>query len=132
MTRQYVSTGHDVLVTTTFDVPGYQVIQYMGVVRGITVRSRGIGGQFVAGLQQMVGGQIGAYVEMCEHAREEAMQFMLTHARERGANAVIGMRYDATELGQGVSEVLAYGTAVLIQPYQANNYGQAQPDPYSR
>jgi uncharacterized protein YbjQ (UPF0145 family) len=130
MGKQYVSTGHDVLVTTTFDVPGFQIVQYMGIVRGITVRSRGIGGQFVAGLQQMVGGQIGAYVEMCEHAREEAMQFMLTHARERGANAVIGMRYDATELGQGVSEVLAYGTAVLVQPYQAAGYGQPQPNPY--
>lgn len=132
MTKQYVSTGHDVLVTTTFDVPGFQIVQYMGVVRGITVRSRGIGGQFVAGLQQIVGGQIGAYVEMCEHAREEAMQFMLTHARERGANAVIGMRYDATELGQGVTEVLAYGTAVLIQPYQAANYAQTQTTPYNR
>src|ERR1051325_521168 len=129
MSNQYVSTGHDVLVTTTFDVPGFQIVQYMGVVRGITVRSRGIGGQFIAGLQQMVGGQIGAYIEMCEHAREEALQFMLTHARERGANAVIGMRYDATELGQGVTEVLAYGTAVLIQPNQAGAYGQLEKKP---
>ena len=118
MPQQYVSSGHDVLVTTTFELPGYQVVNYLGIVRGITVRSRGVAGQFVAGLQQLVGGQIGAYVEMCEHAREEALQYLLTHARERGANAVLAMRYDATELGPGVTEVLAYGTAVVIQPIQ--------------
>ena len=76
----------------------------------------------------MVGGQISMYVEMCEHAREEAMQYMLTHARERGANAILGMRYDATELGQGVTEVLAYGTAVVIQQIPAQSY---PPPPYT-
>ena len=108
--------GQDILVTTTFDLPGYDVVRYLGIVRGITVRTRGIGYQIAAGLRTLVGGQVGAYVSMCEHARGEAMDFMLTHARERGANAVIGMRYDATELGQGMSEVLAYGTAVIVQP----------------
>jgi uncharacterized protein YbjQ (UPF0145 family) len=116
MSDQRITQGHDVLVTTTFDVPGYQVVRYLGIVRGITVRTRGIGGQIAAGLRTLVGGQVGAYVSLCEYAREEALQYMLTHARERGANAVIGMRYDATELAAGMSEVLAYGTAVVIQP----------------
>lgn len=116
MSDQMVSRGNDLLVTTTFEVPGYEVIQYLGIVRGITVRTRGIGYQISAGLRTLVGGQVGAYISMCEYAREEALQFMLTHARERGANAVVGMRYDATELGAGISEVLAYGTAVIVRP----------------
>jgi uncharacterized protein YbjQ (UPF0145 family) len=115
MAQQAVAPTHDILVTTTFDVPGYEVVHYLGIVRGITVRSRGIGGHIAAGIRQLVGGQIGAYVSLCEYSREEALQYMLTHARERGANAVIGMRYDATELGTGITEVLAYGTAVVIQ-----------------
>jgi uncharacterized protein YbjQ (UPF0145 family) len=116
MTQQSISRGPDLLVTTTFELPGYEVVQYLGLVRGITVRTRGIGYQIGAGLRSLVGGQVRAYVDMCEYAREEALQFLLTHARERGANAVIGMRYDATELGQGMTEVLAYGTAVVIRP----------------
>lgn len=116
MSNQAITRGYDVLVTTTFDLPGYEVVQYLGLVRGITVRTRGIGYQIAAGLRTLVGGQVGAYVSMCEYAREEALQFLLTHARERGANAVVGMRYDATELGQGMTEVLAYGTAVIVRP----------------
>jgi uncharacterized protein YbjQ (UPF0145 family) len=116
MTQQAITRGPDLLVTTTFDLPGYEIIEYLGLVRGITVRTRGIGYQIAAGMRTLVGGQVGSYISMCEYAREEALQFMLTHARERGANAVIGMRYDATELGHGISEVLAYGTAVVVQP----------------
>lgn len=126
MANQYVSTGHPVMVSTTFDVPGYQVVRYFGLVRGITVRARGVGPQFLASIQQIFGGQIASYISLCEHSREEALQFMLTHAREMGANAVIGMNYDATELGPGIAEVLAYGTAVFVQPYPA---GQMAPPP---
>jgi uncharacterized protein YbjQ (UPF0145 family) len=102
-------------VTTTNDFTGYNIRQYLGVVRGITVRSRSIIGSFGAGLQQIVGGNISIYTEMCEEARQEAFNFMVQHALEIGANAIIGMRYDATEIGEGVSEVLAYGTAVVIE-----------------
>jgi uncharacterized protein YbjQ (UPF0145 family) len=127
MSEQMISRGPDLLVTTTFDLPGYEIVQYLGLVRGITVRTRGIGYQISAGLRTLVGGQVGAYISMCEYAREEALQFMLTHARERGANAVIGMRYDATELGHGMSEVLAYGTAVVIRPSPHFDTGLADP-----
>ncbi|HZO90357.1 MAG TPA: heavy metal-binding domain-containing protein [Chthonomonadaceae bacterium] len=116
MSDQMVTRGQDVLVTTTFDLPGYEVVRYLGIVRGITVRTRGLVPQIAAGLQVLVGGQVSPYVSMCEYAREEALQYLLTHARERGANAVLGMRYDATELGKGITEVLAYGTAVIVQP----------------
>lgn len=137
MANQYVSTGHPVMVSTTFDVPGYQIVRYFGLVRGITVRARGVGPQFLAGLQQIFGGQISGYISLCEHSREEALQFMLTHARELGANAVIGMNYDATELGPGIAEVLAYGTAVFVQPYQADQQappalGRTDPPGYNR
>lgn len=124
MSDQAITRGQDILVTTTFEVPGYEVVRYLGVVRGITVRTRGIGGQISAGIRALVGGPVGAYISLCEYAREEAMQFMLTHARERGANAVLGMRYDATELGTGISEVLAYGTAVYVQPVSADITGK--------
>ena len=116
MADQMISRGPDIMVTTTFELPGFEVVRYLGVVRGITVRTRGIGYQIAAGFKTLVGGQVGVYVSMCEHARNEAMEYMLTHARERGANAVIGMRYDATEISQGMTEVLAYGTAVIVQP----------------
>lgn len=102
-------------VSTTNEFEGYHVRQYLGVVRGITVRSRSIIGSFGAGLQQIVGGNISIYTEMCEEARQEAFDLMVRHALEIGANAIIGMRYDATEIGEGVSEVLAYGTAVVIE-----------------
>ena len=104
------------MVTTAFTIDGYQITKNLGIVRGITVRTRGIGGKFLAGVRSLVGGQVEAYVSMCEVARGEAMEYMLTHARERGANAVIGMRYDANEVDRGMTEVLAYGTAVVIEP----------------
>ncbi len=105
-------------VATTNEFEGFRVRQYLGVVRGITVRSRSIFGSLGAGLQQIVGGNITLYTEMCEEARLEAFELMVKHAGEMGANAVIGMRYDATEIGEGVSEVLAYGTAVVIERKQ--------------
>jgi uncharacterized protein YbjQ (UPF0145 family) len=126
VSNQQVTRGHDVLCTTTFEVPGYEIARYLGIVRGITVRSRGLGFQITAGLRQLAGGQISEYVSLCEYAREEALQYLITHARERGANAVIGMRYDATELSPGVTEVLAYGTAVLIQPAGTGGPGRAE------
>lgn len=104
------------MVTTTFGFDGYKIKKHLGVVRGITVRSRSIFGSIGAGLQQIVGGNISLYTEMCEAARKEAYDLMVQHAREMGANAIIGMRYDANEIGEGVAEVLAYGTAVVMEP----------------
>ncbi len=103
-------------VTTAFEFPGCHVTQALGVVRGITVRSRSIVGNFGAALQTIVGGNITIYTQLCERARQEAFDLMLRHAAELGANAVIGMRYDANEVAQGVTEVLAYGTAVVVGP----------------
>jgi uncharacterized protein YbjQ (UPF0145 family) len=103
-------------VTTAFELPGHRVIQNCGIVRGIIVRSRSILGSIGAGLQTLFGGNISLYTELCERAREDAYQLMLKHAREAGANAVIGVRYDANEIGAGVTEVLAYGTAVRVEP----------------
>jgi uncharacterized protein YbjQ (UPF0145 family) len=104
------------MVTTTLNIEGMQVAQHLGVVRGITVRSRSVVGQFGASLQQIVGGNITIYTELCEHAREEAFQLMMQHADAMGANAILSMRYDANEITAGVTEVLAYGTAVVVQP----------------
>jgi uncharacterized protein YbjQ (UPF0145 family) len=103
------------LTTTTFELPGYRVVKSMGVVRGIVVRSRSIVGNMAASLQTLVGGNISVYTSLCERARDEAFQQMLAHAGQLGANAVIGVRYDATEIGQGITEVLCYGTAVLVE-----------------
>jgi uncharacterized protein YbjQ (UPF0145 family) len=103
------------LVTTGFDFAGHRIVQYLGIVRGITVRSRSIVGGIGASLQQIVGGNITLYTELCEQAREEAYDIMLRHALDIGANAVIGMRYDANEVAPGATEVLAYGTAVVIE-----------------
>lgn len=103
------------MITTTFGFEGYRITRHLGVVRGITVRSRSIFGSIGAGLQQLVGGNITLYTELCETARQEAFDLMVEHADQMGANAVIGMRYDATEIGEGVSEVLAYGTAVVLE-----------------
>ncbi len=103
------------MVTTAFDLPGYRVMKNLGLVRGITVRSRSILGTMGASLQTIVGGNITLFEEMCEKAREQALELMMQHALERGANAVIGMRYDATEVMQGVTEVIAYGTAVQVE-----------------
>ncbi len=105
-------------VTTALELPGYNIIQSCGVVRGIVVRSRGAVGNFVAGLQTIMGGNISAFTSMCETARVDAFQQLLEHAGEHGANAIIGMRYDANEIAVGVTEVLAYGTAVIVEPLQ--------------
>ncbi len=106
---------NELMVTTAFDFDGFRITRNLGIVRGVTVRTRGIAGKILAGLRGIVGGQVEAYVSMCEVARAEAMEYMIVHAKERGANAVIGMRYDATEVGPGITEVLAYGTAVTIE-----------------
>lgn len=102
------------MVTTAFDLPGYRVVENLGVVRGIVVRSRSVVGNFVAGIQTIFGGNITMYTELCEKARGDAFKLMLEHAEDREANAVIGMRYDANEVMAGVTEVLAYGTAVRV------------------
>ena len=99
------------IVTTGNDVAGRSIAGYLGIVRGIVVRSPSIAQGFLGGLKQIVGGNIESYAEVCEAAREEAFQRMARHAQERGADAVIGVRYDATEFSQGATEVLAYGTA---------------------
>ena len=103
------------MVTTTFEIPGYRTVACLGVVRGITVRSRSLLGNIGAGLQTIVGGDITLYTELCEKARSDAFDLMLDHAAEIGANAVIGARYDANEVGAGITEVLAYGTAVRVE-----------------
>jgi uncharacterized protein YbjQ (UPF0145 family) len=103
-------------VTTTFEIEGYRVVKYHGVVRGIVVRSRSIVGNFGAAIQTLFGGNISLYTSMCEKARAHAFDLMIQHATEHGANAILGFRYDATEVMQGVTEVLAYGTAVQIEP----------------
>ncbi len=102
------------IVTTGNEVAGYSIAQYIAIVRGIVVRSPSIAQGFLGGLKQMVGGNIESYAQVCEAAREDAFQRMVQHAEERGADAVIGMRYDATEFTAGVTEVLAYGTAVKL------------------
>ena len=103
------------LTTTTFELPGFRVTKSFGVVRGIIVRSRSIIGNFGASIQSLFGGNISLYTTMCERAREDAYNLMLTHAGQLGANAVIGVRYDATEIAQGITEVLCYGTAVYVE-----------------
>jgi uncharacterized protein YbjQ (UPF0145 family) len=103
------------MVTTNIELNGYKITQSLGVVRGITVRSRGIAGNIAGGVQSFFGGKLSIYVDLCEKAREEAFQHMLQHAEERGANAIINMRYDANEVMQGITEVLAYGTAVRAE-----------------
>jgi uncharacterized protein YbjQ (UPF0145 family) len=103
------------MVTTAFELPGYRVVRNFGIVRGIIVRSRSLLGNIGAGLQTILGGNITIFTNLCEKTREDAYELMLQHAAEHGGNAVIGMRYDATEVMQGVTEVLAYGTAVQVE-----------------
>ncbi len=103
-------------VTTANQFENYKVVRNLGVVRGLTVRSRSVFGNIGASLQSLVGGNITLYTELCEHARVEAYELMIRHAGEMGANAIIAMRYDANEIGPGITEVLAYGTAVVIAP----------------
>jgi uncharacterized protein YbjQ (UPF0145 family) len=107
------------MTTTAFELTGYRVVKTFGVVRGIIVRSRSIVGTIGAGLQTLVGGNISILTNLCEKTRQDALEQMLAHARELGANAVVGLRYDATEIMQGVTEVLCYGTAVLVEPAAA-------------
>ena len=106
----------DSMVTTAFDLPGYRVVRNLGVVRGITVRSRSVIGNIAGGLQTLFGGNITVYTRLCERARSDAYGLMCQHARQHGANAIIGMRYDATDLMAGLTEVLCYGTAVVVEP----------------
>ncbi len=104
------------MVTTALELPAHRVVKNLGVVRGITVRSRSIVGNFFGGLQSIFGGNISIYTNLCEQARVETYRLMCEHADELGANAIIAMRYDATELMPGLTEVLCYGTAVVVEP----------------
>jgi uncharacterized protein YbjQ (UPF0145 family) len=103
------------MTTTAFELPGYRIVKNIGMVRGIVVRSRSIIGTIGGGLQTILGGNITLFTSLCERARTDAFANMLQHAAETGANAVIGVRYDATGVGSGVTEVLAYGTAVVVE-----------------
>src|SRR5499427_2238829 len=119
MMTSYTGPGQIVshtMVTTQFELDGFRVVRTMGVVRGIVVRSRSIFGTIGASLQTLVGGNITLFTNLCEKTRAEAFDLMLQHAAELGGNAVVGARYDATEIMQGVTEVLAYGTAVFVEP----------------
>ncbi|HJT28371.1 MAG TPA: YbjQ family protein [Pyrinomonadaceae bacterium] len=109
------SVSHQ-MVTTAFELPNFRVVQNLGVVRGIVVRSRNVFATIGASLQTLVGGNITVWTTLCEQTRNDAFEIMIQHATEIGANAIIGARYDTTELSQGVTEVLAYGTAVIVEP----------------
>lgn len=109
------SVSHQ-MVTTAFELPGYHVSQNLGVVRGIVVRSRNVFVNIGAALQTLVGGNIVAWTRLCEQTRADAFDIMVQHATELGANAIVGARYDATEISSGATEVLAYGTAVIVKP----------------
>jgi uncharacterized protein YbjQ (UPF0145 family) len=104
------------LVSTTNDLPGYRIVRHVALVRGITVRSRSVVGNFAGGIQAIFGGKLSVYVTLAETARQEALDHMFEHATQAGANAVIAMRYDANEIMEGITEVLAYGTAVIVEP----------------
>ena len=103
------------LITTSNFLDGYKISKHLGVVRGITVRSRSLIGNIGGGIQSLFGGKLSIYVELCETTREEAYRLMVQHANDRGANAIINMRYDANDVMQGITEVLAYGTAVVVE-----------------
>jgi uncharacterized protein YbjQ (UPF0145 family) len=103
------------MTTTAFTIEGYRIVRNLGVVRGITVRSRSVLGNFAGGIQTLFGGNITIFTELCEHARLEAFELLLGHAQALGANAIIGVRYDANDVMEGVTEVLAYGTAVVVE-----------------
>ena len=115
------SVSHQ-MVTTAFELPNYRVVQNLGVVRGIVVRSRNIFATIGAGLQTIVGGNITVWTTLCEQTRNDAFDIMIQHATEIGANAIIGARYDANEVMNGVTEVLAYGTAVIVEPLEQASY----------
>jgi uncharacterized protein YbjQ (UPF0145 family) len=103
------------IVSTTNDIAGYRIVRHLGLVRGITVRSRSVVGNFFGGLQTIFGGKLSVYVNLAEATRQEAFDHMCEHAAQGGANAIVGMRYDANEIMDGVTEVLAYGTAVVVE-----------------
>ena len=106
-------------ISTTFSIDGYRVAEYKGLVRGIVVRSPTISQGILGGLKTLIGGQIGAYTEMCEQARQQAYEFLVQHAQQLGANAILGVRYESSEVGgrqAGATEVLCYGTAVEVEP----------------
>ena len=103
-------------VSTTNEIAGYRIVQHVGLVRGITVRSRSVVGNFAGGIQSLFGGKLSVYVKLAETARQEALDHLCEHAAEQGANAIIGMRYDANEIMDGITEVLAYGSAVRVAP----------------
>jgi len=117
------SVSHQ-MVTTAFELPNFRIVQNLGVVRGIVVRSRNVFATIGATFQTLVGGNITVWTTLCEQTRVDAFEIMIQHATEIGANAIIGARYDTTELGQGVTEVLAYGTAVIAEPEKpGESYG---------
>lgn len=103
------------IVSTTNEIAGYRIVRHLGLVRGITVRSRSVVGNFFGGLQTIFGGKLSVYVDLAEATRQEAFDHMCEHAAQGGANAIVGMRYDANEIMDGVTEVLAYGTAVVVE-----------------
>jgi len=113
--NQHLMSKTHPLTTTAFELPGYRIVNSFGVVRGIIVRSRSVIGNFGASIQSIFGGNISIYTSLCEQAREDTFNLMLTHAGGLGANAVIGVRYDATEIAPGITEVLCYGTAVFVE-----------------
>ncbi len=107
--------NQDILITTSTSLEGHNVTKQLGLVRGITVRSRGLGGNLAGGFMAMFGGRSTIYTDLCENSREEALNLMIEHAKKLGANAVINMRYESNEVMQGMTEVLAYGTAVVVE-----------------
>lgn len=115
MIRQNSGNIHQSMITTAFELPGYTIKQSLGMAKGISVRSRSIIGGIGAGIQTLFGGNISLYTELCEKTRQEAFELLIAQAEELGANAIIGMRYDATEIAVGVTEVIAYGTAVFAE-----------------
>ena len=119
--RRY-SVSHQ-MATTAFELPNFRVMQTLGVVRGIVVRSRNVFATLGATFQQLAGGNITIWTKMCEETRRDAFEIMIQHASELGANAIIGMRYDTTEISTGVTEVLAYGTAVIVEPTDSSYRG---------
>ena len=119
---QQYSVSHQ-MVTTAFDLPNFRVLQTLGVVRGIVVRSRNVFATIGASFQQVVGGNITIWTRMCEETRRDAFDIMIQHASEIGANAILGVRYDTTEIATGVTEVLCYGTAVIVEPTDSSYRG---------
>jgi uncharacterized protein YbjQ (UPF0145 family) len=113
--KEYFEMIDPTLVTTALEIPGYRIVRNLGLIRGLVVRSRSVFGSIGASLQTLIGGDITLYTSLCERTREDAYARMVQHAGERGANAVIAMRYDANEVMAGVTEVLAYGTAVVVE-----------------